>query len=105
MTWLDFWAVLACWSMDVQPTRPPGTASAWPVLNQQYAVQFARDSNVPAYGMAYVTAFDVRSAYLARFEVQNVGGELHNELWVPAEDLDEFNQNIVGCIRLTQTFF
>jgi len=36
--------------------------------------------------------------------VQNVGADLHNELWIPAEDLEELNDNIAGLIEVTQTF-
>jgi hypothetical protein len=30
--------------------------------------------------------------------VQTVGGSVHQEYWIPAEELDELNQNIVGLI-------
>jgi hypothetical protein len=43
--------------------------------------------------------------YLSKFEVQNVGGQIHNELWVPAEELEEFNSNIVGQIEVTKSFY
>lgn len=76
----------------------------YPVMNEQYAVQIARDWNVPAFGAGYVTKFKVRTAYLKKFKVQNVGGEIHNELWIPAEELDEFNNNIVGLIEVAQSF-
>jgi hypothetical protein len=76
----------------------------YPVMNEEYAIQIARDWNVPASGSGFVTKFNVESEYLKKFEVQNVGGEIHNELWVPAEDLEEFNQNIVGLIEVTQRF-
>ena len=29
---------------------------------------------------------------------------MHTELWVPAEDLAEFNRNIIGRIEVTQRF-
>ena len=77
----------------------------YPVMNEEYAIQIARDWNVPASGSGFVTRFEVLTSYLAKFEVQNVGGPIHNELWVPAEDLDEFNNNIVGLIEVTKRFF
>jgi hypothetical protein len=76
----------------------------YPVMNEEYAIQIARDWNVPASGSGYVTKFDVQSAYLAKFQVQNVGGVVHDELWVPAEELEEFNDHIVGLIEVTKTF-
>ena len=77
----------------------------YPVMNEEYAIQIARDWNVPAYGAGFVTKFEVNSEYLSKFEVQNVGGAIHNELWVPAEELEEFNAQIVGAIEVTQSFF
>ncbi|MFN8395610.1 MAG: ADP-ribosylation/crystallin J1 [Bacteroidia bacterium] len=77
----------------------------YPVMNEEYAIQIARDWNVPESGSGYVTRFEVDSEYLSRFEVQNVGGSMHEELWVPAEELAEFNRHIVGRIVVTQSFF
>jgi hypothetical protein len=37
--------------------------------------------------------------------VQNVGGAVHDELWVPAEELEEFNDNIIGDIIVTKSFY
>lgn len=42
---------------------------------------------------------------LKKYKVQNVGGHIHNELWIPAEELEEFNDNIVGQIIVTQKFY
>ena len=86
------------------PPRLPEQPIFYPVLNERYAIQIARDWNVPASGSGYVTRFNVRTEYLKKFQVQNVGDEIHNELWVPAEELEEFNSNIVGLIEVTQTF-
>jgi hypothetical protein len=77
----------------------------YPVMNEEYAIQIARDWNVPASGSGFVTKFSVNADYLKKFEVQNVGGEIHNELWVPAEELEEFNNNIVGLIEVTKSFY
>ena len=76
----------------------------YPLMNEDYAIQIARDWNVAASGSGFVTKFNVRSEYLKKFDVQNVGAEIHNELWVPAEELEEFNQNIIGLIEVTQRF-
>ena len=77
----------------------------YPVMNEEYAVQIARDWNVPASGSGFVTKFAVRAEYVKKFQVQNVGGEIHNELWVPAEELEEFNANIIGKIEVTRQFY
>src|SRR6476661_100723 len=86
------------------PPRLPDQPIFYPVMNEEYAIQISRDWNVPAYGAGYVTKFAVRTDYVTKFEVQNVGGEIHNELWVPAEELEEFNSNIVGLIEVTKEF-
>lgn len=86
------------------PPRLPEQPIFYPVMNEEYAIQIARDWNVPASGSGYVTKFEVRTAYIQKFPIQNVGGEIHNELWVPAEELEEFNSNIVGLIEVTKTF-
>ncbi len=60
--------------------------------------------NVPAYGVGHVVKFEVSAEYLAQFEVKNVGGPIHDELWIPAENLKEFNANIKGKIQLIGTY-
>lgn len=40
------------------------------------------------------------TAYLSRFEPQRVTGRGEDELWVPAEEPDEFNPYIVGKVGL-----
>lgn len=87
------------------PPRLPEQPIFYPVLNEEYAIQIARDWNVAASGSGFVTKFAVKSEYVSKFEIQNVGGHIHNELWVPAEELEEFNANIVGQIEVTQSFY
>ncbi|GAB3581541.1 hypothetical protein [Hymenobacter daeguensis] len=83
------------------PPRLPEQPIFYPVLNEEYAIQISRDWNVPYYGVGYVVRFAVDAEYLAQFPVQNVGDPLHNELWVPAEQLAEFNEHIDGPIEVT----
>jgi hypothetical protein len=90
------------------PERLPGQPFFYPVLTLEYAVQMARDWNTKdaASGFAgFVTAFQVDAAYLRQFEEHQVGGSLHRELWIPAEELAEFNQHIVGRIELVKAFY
>jgi hypothetical protein len=79
----------------------------YPVLDEGYAVQIARDWNTrdAASGHAgYVTRFHVRADFAARYPVQVAGARAHRELWVPAEEMDAFNDNIVGPIEVIATF-
>jgi len=51
-----------------------------------------------------VTRFQVRTEYLQRYEIKTVGSTIHQEYWIPAEELREFNRNIVGKIEVTAEF-
>ncbi|BCU76533.1 hypothetical protein [Luteolibacter sp. LG18] len=86
------------------PPRLPDQPIFYPVTNEDYAVQIARDWNVPSSGSGFVTKFAVQSAFLEKYPIQTVGGRMHTELWVPAEELDEFNHHIVGPIEVTRRF-
>ena len=87
------------------PPRLPEQPIFYPVTNEEYAIQIAKEWNFPAYGCGFVTKFYVKSDYLNKFEIHNVGGNIHNELWVPADELEELNNNIVGEIEVTQSFY
>ncbi|MFE0459127.1 hypothetical protein ACFW1A_07665 [Kitasatospora sp. NPDC058965] len=86
------------------PPRLPEQPIFYPVLNEDYAIRIARDWNVKHSGVGYVTRFEVDSAFLRRYPVQQVGGRTILELWVPAEELDEFNAHIVGPIEVVHEF-
>ena len=80
----------------------------YPVLNQQYAEQIANEWNTPDEFSGFcgiVTAFEVDEKYLQQFKIQNVGDKSHNELWIPSEELPEFNQNIIGTIEIVNVYF
>ncbi|SPE51055.1 ADP-ribosylation/crystallin J1 [Verrucomicrobia bacterium] len=82
------------------PARLPEQPIFYPVLNEDYARQIAREWNVPASGSGYVTRFAVRKEFLARYAERQVGASIHREVWIPAQDLAELNRNIVGLIEL-----
>ena len=86
------------------PPRLPEQPIFYPVLNEDYARQIARDWNVRDSGSGYVTRFAVRSEFLARYDVRTVGASSHRELWVPAAELAGFNANIVGLIEVIAEF-
>jgi hypothetical protein len=76
----------------------------YPVLNEDYATQIARDWNARDGNSGYVTRFRVKTDFLQRYEVHQVGSAIHLEYWIPAEDLEEFNRNIVGKIEVITEF-
>ena len=86
------------------PPRLPGQPIFYPVLNEEYATQIARDWNTKDGGTGYVLRFKVDASFLAKYQVQTVGSRVHQEYWIPAEDLDEFNRHLIGPIQLVATF-
>jgi hypothetical protein len=74
----------------------------YPVLDESYAEQVARCWNAPASGAGFVTRFEVKDEFLSRYGVQTVGQ--HREYWIPGEDLDELNRNIVGKIEVIASY-
>jgi hypothetical protein len=86
------------------PPRLPDQPIFYPIINEEYAIQIARDWNVKSSGAGYVTRFAIRSDFLARYPVQRVGGAVHTEFWIPAAELADFNSNIVGLIEVIHAF-
>lgn len=86
------------------PPRLPDQPIFYPVTNEDYAIQIARDWNVPASGSGYVTRLCVRAGFMQRYALQTVGGREHTEWWIPAEELDQLNDNIVGTIDVIHEF-
>lgn len=86
------------------PPRLPEQPIFYPVTNIEYARQITVEWNVPAYENGYVTQFEVDSDYLKKYVIENVGGPIHNELWLPAEELEELNKNIVGLIEVVESY-
>jgi hypothetical protein len=82
------------------PPRLPGQPIFYPVTNEAYAKQIAVEWNIKDSGVGYVTRFRVRKSFMDRYPVQVVGGSKHAEWWVPAGELEELNDNIVGLIEV-----
>jgi hypothetical protein len=79
----------------------------YPVLNIEYASEIAERWNMgeeESDGVGFVTAFEIPETYFLQFQVQTVGMPHHQELWIPFEQLDEFNQKIVNGIRVEKAF-
>lgn len=80
----------------------------YPVLNMEYASSIAKEwnTNDDANGnVGYVTQFEIPEEYFYTFTIQNVGARNYNEIWVPAEQLEEFNSKIVNGIRVLRAFY
>src|SRR5919108_849512 len=77
------------------PPRLVGQPIFYPVLTFEYAEKIARDWNMGSSGFGAVTAFRVRRSFIGLYEIHEVGGSSHREYWIPAEELDKLNANIV----------
>jgi hypothetical protein len=75
----------------------------YPVLTEDYATAIARDWNTKDEqngSVGYVTRFAVDRQYLVDQEIHDVGGRELQEYWRPADELEEFNEHIVGLIEV-----
>jgi hypothetical protein len=89
------------------PPRLEGQPIFYPVRNFEYAEQIARDWNSKDERHAhvgYVTEFKVREDFISRYEPQQVGSRMHSEYWIPAEELELFNDAIVGSIEVVAEY-
>ncbi|OMP76321.1 MULTISPECIES: ADP-ribosylation/crystallin J1 [unclassified Chitinophaga] len=98
--------------LDSNCTRFPPRLSwqpiFYPVLNQAYAEQIAREWNTQDENSDYcgiVTSFNIDDAYYQQYAPQTVGDDIHQELWVPAEELANFNDHILNGIHIVNAFF
>ena len=92
--------------LEAFPPRLPEQSIFYPVLNAGYAAQIACDWNARSdKGAGYVTRFEVDDRFVQRYDVHQVGAAQHIELWVPAEELAEFNRHIQPPIRVTGAYF
>ena len=85
------------------PPRLPEQPIFYPVLNERYAREIAERWNrryPDSQYTGYVTTFEIDDAYISHFPVQTVGASYHQELWIPAEELENFNHHIIGAISL-----
>src|SRR5580704_12665676 len=94
--------LIAATNWTAFPPRLSWQPIFYPVLNEEYASFIAREWNTKdeASGyVGYVLRFQVRTDFLSNFQVQKVGGASALEYWIPADQLSEFNSNIVGHIE------
>ncbi len=89
------------------PPRLPEQPFFYPVLNEEYATQIAREWNTKderSSFAGYVLRFNVRTEFLNQYQMRVVGDSIHREYWIPANDLKDLNSNIVGSIELVSEF-
>ena len=88
------------------PPRLPDQPIFYPVLNERYAAEIAEKWNVRynSEHKGYITRFEVDDEFCGKYQVQTVGKSYHQELWVPAEELEEFNSHIIGNIEVIKEY-
>ena len=92
--------------MKAFPARIPQQPIFYPVFDLEYARQTASGWNAKNGQLAgYVTEFKVEDEYANQFEKHTVGKSQHQELWIPAEEMEEFNRHIVGHIKVLEAHF
>jgi len=92
--------------MKAFPARLPQQPIFYPVLQLEYGRQTASDWNAKNGQFAgYITQFKVEDEYIDKFEEHTVGGSQYQELWVPAEEVEEFNQHINAPIKVLEAHF
>jgi len=89
------------------PSRLPEQPIFYPVLTEKYATHIAHDWNTKdeRSGFAgYVLRFFVRTEFLRKYDLHIVGSSEHREYWIPADELQDLNANIVGEIEIVSEF-
>lgn len=91
------------------PPRLPDQPIFYPVTVCRYAREIAeqwnRNDDFSGH-VGFVTTFSVDRNYASRYPEQIVGtNQVHRELWVPAEELDEFNRHITGTIEVMEAYY
>ncbi|MBD2194767.1 MULTISPECIES: hypothetical protein [Calothrix] len=86
------------------PPRLPEQPIFYPVTNEQYAKEIATKWNVRDSGVGYVTRFQVKKLFMDKYDIHQVGASHHTEWWIPAEELEDLNSNIVGYIEVIGEF-
>jgi len=89
------------------PPRSTQQPFFYPVTKEDYAIRIACNWNPkdPNSGLVgYVLRVRANSTFLDTYEVHTVGDSRHQEYWIPAADIEEFNSNIVGLIEIISEY-
>ncbi|MBE6932716.1 MAG: hypothetical protein E7464_05000 [Ruminococcaceae bacterium] len=95
--------LIAASGFTAYPPRLPEQPIFYPVLNARYAREIAEKWNrryPDSQYTGYVTSFEIDDGYVSQFLVHTVGASYHQELWIPAEELEKFNAHIIGTIQI-----
>ncbi len=101
--------LVAASSWRAYPPRLHWQPIFYPVVTAEYARAIVTQWNsreADAGHCGFVTAFDIDDAFVSRYPVQQLGGgPTFRELWVPAEELVEFNAHLLGPVRVVGSVY
>jgi len=84
--------------------RLAGQPIVYSVTNEAYAKEIAERWNVRDSGIGFVTRFKVEKNFMDRYQLHRAGDSKHTESWIPADELEELNDKIVGLIEVIGEF-
>ena len=85
------------------PPRLTDQPIFYPVTNEKYATEITA-WNVKQFGIGYVTKFKIKKDFLKNYEIKVVGATYQTEWWIPSQNLEELNENIIGRIEVISEF-
>lgn len=91
------------------PPRLPWQPIFYPVVTREYAREIITQWNQTEQDAGYcgfITEFDVVENYVSKYVIQQLGGgSKYRELWIPAGELELFNDHILGEIRVIDSVY
>lgn len=89
------------------PPRLPSQPIFYPVCNERYAIEIAKNWNTKydAEAVGFVTEMQVAEDVTARYERHVVGAAWCEELWVPAQELPVFNRGMTEPVKIIHGFY
>ncbi|HPH22281.1 MAG TPA: hypothetical protein PLW32_00250 [Chitinophagaceae bacterium] len=89
------------------PPRANPQNMFYALLNGSYAEQLAYDWNIETETQSntvHVVSVDLPTDYLEQFLVQSIATDFESELWILTTELENFNQQIIGRVKLVKSF-
>lgn len=92
------------------PPRMKEQPFFYPVITYDYACKIAREWNAKdtsSGNVGYVTEFIIDDSFIKRknYKMHCVGSKVDLEFWVPSNELEEFNEYIIGKIKIVKSFY
>lgn len=86
------------------PARLNNQKFFFPQLSFEFAERIASDWNVKNSGAGYVVRFAVKKSFLEKYEIYSFGIDEYREYRIPASELEQFNDHIVGYVDVVAQY-